>query len=221
MCNDDDSVFPEMDHLARTQIQDSNMQIVNCSTPANYFHVLRRQVYRDFRKPLIVFTPKSLLRHPRCKSTLDEMSTDTRFRRLIPETEEAILNNKENVERVVFCTGKVYYDLLQHREDNGINNVAIGRVEQISPFPFDLVKRMCEDYPNAKEVVWCQEEPKNMGAWTYVMPRIETALRHTEGFAGIRPMYVGRPPSASVATGDKKAHAKEQSTLVEKTFTIE
>lgn len=213
LANDDESEYPPMSRDARMQIQMSNMQVLNCSTPANYFHALRRQVHRDFRKPLVMMTPKSLLRHPQCKSTLEEMGPGTRFRRFIPEEDEKVLSN-QNVRRLVLCSGKVYYDLLAHREENNITDVAIGRVEQISPFPFDLVHRHADDFPNA-EIVWCQEEPKNMGAWSYVNPRIETALSKSTHHSGRRAKFVGRLPNASVATGDKKIHVREQTSLIE------
>jgi len=123
------------------------------------------------------------------------------------------------VKRVVFCSGKLYYELLKLREDRKAagevwDDVALARVEQISPFPYDLVHQHCDNFPNA-EVVWCQEEPKNMGAWSYVRRRIETALSKSEHHAGVRPRYVGRPPSASTASGDKLAHNSEQATLIE------
>merc|ERR1711907_748034 len=156
-------------------------------------------------------TPKSLLRHPDCKSHLADMGPDSTFQRFIPETVLSF-DDPERVERVVLCSGKVYYDLLKHRTDNNIDNVAIGRVEQISPFPFDGVREMAEQYPNA-EIVWCQEEPRNMGAWSYVNPRIETALRHSSSHSEARPRYVGRKPCASVASGDKKVHYAEQEEL--------
>lgn len=138
MCSDDESVYPQMEHTARQQIQDANWQVAYPSTPANYFHLLRRQVYREFRKPLIVMTPKSLLRHPMCRSSMDEMGPGTRFRRFLPDED---VQSADDVKRLVLCTGKVYYDLLQERESRGITDVAIARVEQISPFPFDLVHR--------------------------------------------------------------------------------
>eukprot|EP00043_Microstomoeca_roanoka_P016137 m.163883 g.163883 ORF g.163883 m.163883 type:complete len:1002 (+) comp16396_c8_seq1:253-3258(+) len=213
LANDDESVYPEMARDIRKQIQTANIQVLNCSTPANYFHAIRRQVHRDFRKPLIMMTPKSLLRHPLCKSSLSEMGPGTRFRRFIPEQDSQVLSEPEKIRRLVLCSGKVYYDLLQYRQEHGITDVAIGRVEQISPFPFDLVHRHADNFPNA-EIVWCQEEPKNMGAWFYVQPRIETALKHSTHHVGVRPRYIGRAPNASVATGDKKMHLYEQNKLV-------
>jgi len=218
MCDDDEHTYPEHDNFSLAQVENCNMQVVNCTTPANYFHALRRQVHRDFRKPLVVVSPKSLLRHPQARSTFEDMAEGTRFKRLIPETSEAIHSSQDavntDVKRLVLCTGKVYYELLEMREANQLEDVAIARVEQISPFPFDLVKMHADNFPNA-EVVWCQEEPKNMGCWGYVRRRIETALNETEHHTGRRPRYVGRIPSASTATGDKYVHKAEQSSLVE------
>eukprot|EP00051_Salpingoeca_urceolata_P027485 m.481673 g.481673 ORF g.481673 m.481673 type:complete len:1016 (-) comp22278_c0_seq1:65-3112(-) len=216
MCDDDEDTYPEnMNHFARTQIEEANWQVVYPTTPANYFHVLRRQVHREFRKPLIVMTPKSLLRHPLARSSLDELTGDTRFKRFIPELNEDIFKEGEHAEvrRLVLCSGKVYYDLVQERDSRGITDVAIARVEQISPFPFDLVHMHADNFPNA-EVVWCQEEPKNMGAWTYVKPRIEASLDKTTHHSGTRPRYIGRVASSSTATGDKNAHKEQQQQLV-------
>jgi len=173
--DDQENVVPEMSDERRMQIQHSNMQIVNCSTPANYFHVLRRQVHRNFRKPLIVVTPKSLLRHKSAVSTLAELAGHTAFQRVLPDTSAAAAAPKK-VRKLIFCTGKVYYDLEKHRADTGAHDVAIARVEQIAPFPFDLVAAEIKKFP-AASVTWVQEEPRNMGAWSYVWPRFMTATR--------------------------------------------
>ncbi|KNC81576.1 2-oxoglutarate dehydrogenase, mitochondrial [Sphaeroforma arctica JP610] len=208
MSDDPDDVIPDMDTNARNQIQNTNWQVMNCSTPANYYHALRRQVHREFRKPLILMTPKKLLRLKACTSTLDEMADGTRFRRVI--NEESIPDGSPDVKRVVFCSGKVRYELMEAREKYGKQQeVAIATVEQISPFPFDLVNRQMASYPNA-DVVWVQEEPKNMGAWSYVNPRMETALSNSETHKGQRPRYIGRASSASTATGVKKQHKVEE-----------
>jgi 2-oxoglutarate dehydrogenase E1 component len=188
-----------------------NWQICNITTPANYFHALRRQVRRAFRKPLVVMTPKSLLRHKRCVSDLNEMNTNSQFLRVIGETEKIAAASK--VRRVVMCTGKVYYDLLQAREDADIKDVAIIRVEQLYPWPKDTIKAELKKYKNA-EVVWCQEEPANMGCWTFVDRRIEYALEEID-IKAKRPVYAGRMPAASPATGLMKVHVKEQNQLVE------
>lgn len=212
MCDDDADEYPDMNHNTRLQIQGANWQVLNCTTPANFYHALRRQVHREFRKPLIVFTPKSLLRHPMAKSSLADMSEGTRFRRLIPETRIAA---SAGVRRLIFCTGKIYYELVKARDDAGVDDIAIARVEQISPFPFDLCHRQADDYPQA-ELVWCQEEPKNMGAWTYVQPRFETALLKSASHnKNPRLRYVGRSPSAATATGHLYQHLAEQKTVIQ------
>ena len=198
---------------------EDNLQVVNCTTPANYFHALRRQMRRNFRKPLIVMAPKSLLRHKLVVSTLADMGPGTRFRRVLPETGSLVADAK--VRRVVLCTGKVYYDLLQARQDQGIGDVAIIRMEQMYPFPRKGLKLQLARYP-AAEVVWCQEEPANMGAWTFVQPRIEYVMEGlTENPGGARPRYVGRQAAASPATGLLKIHVKEQAQLVEQALTAD
>ncbi len=186
---------------------ESNMQVVNCTTPASYFHVLRRQMVRNFRKPLIVMSPKSLLRHKACVSTLDEMGGGARFHRVIGETDPEIA--PEGVRRVVLCTGKVYYDLVAARRERGQRDVALIRLEQIAPFPSRSLTVEIAKYGDA-EIVWCQEEPYNMGAWSFVAPRIEALL---EG--GRRPVYAGRDEAASPATGFVALHKGEQYALVE------
>jgi 2-oxoglutarate dehydrogenase E1 component len=187
-----------------------NWQVCNLTTPANYFHALRRQVRRDFRKPLVVMTPKSLLRHKRCISPLKDMNATSQFQRVIGETEILVANTK--VRRVVLCTGKVYFDLLQAREDADINDVAIVRVEQLYPWPKETLGKMLGKYKNA-EVVWCQEEPANMGSWTFVDRRIEYMLEDID-IKAKRPVYAGRLPAASPATGLMKVHVNEQNSLV-------
>lgn len=181
MCDEDADEMPIMSEDVRMQIQSTNWQIVNVTTPANYFHVLRRQVMRNFRKPLIIASPKNLLRHRDCVSSLEEMATGTKFQRLFPEIFPDELVAPSEVRRVLFCSGKVYYELLEHRRQNEIKDVAIARVEQIHPFPFDKVSEVMQSYPNA-EVVWVQEEPKNMGCWNYVHDRFITCMRvHLHG----------------------------------------
>jgi len=211
-CDDDEDVVPPMDVEVRQQIQTINWQVVNASTPANYFHVLRRQVHRDFRKPLIIITPKSLLRHPSCRSNMNEFTG--KFRRVIPEESAAITGAPDQVRKVVFCTGKVYYNLMQERLKRKQTDVAIARVEQIAPFPFDLVAEEARKYPGA-QLLWTQEESKNMGAWSYVKPRLQTALRHFSNGKDDRLVsYVGREPSAAPATGNPIVHKEEQDALV-------
>ena len=183
------------------------------TTPANYFHALRRQVRRNFRKPLIVMAPKSLLRHKKVVSKLAELGPDTHFRRVLPEAERLVLDKK--VRRVVLCSGKVYYDLLRGRQERAIKDVAIVRVEQLYPWPRQGVIQQLARYAGA-EVVWCQEDPANMGAWTFAYPRLMNIL---DELGGKRPVYVGRKASASPATGLLANHQKEQAELVERALT--
>ncbi len=199
-----------MERYLQLSAQD-NWQVCNLTTPANYYHALRRQIHRNFRKPLVIMTPKSLLRHKRCVSTLADLGPDSTFQRVIPETGKIAAPAK--VRRVVVCSGKVYYDLLQAREDKGIDDVAIVRVEQLYPWPKETLAKEFAKYKNA-EVVWCQEEPANMGSWTFVDRRLEYALEDIDVKAK-RPYYAGRLPAASPATGLMKVHVKEQSQLCE------
>ncbi|XP_066601305.1 2-oxoglutarate dehydrogenase complex component E1 isoform X3 [Prorops nasuta] len=181
MCADDPDYFPpESEEFAVRQLHDINWIVANCSTPANIFHILRRQIALPFRKPLILMTPKSLLRHPEARSSFDLMTENTEFLRVIPEEGTAV-DNSNNVKKLLFCSGKVYYDLKKSRgERQADDKIAIARVEQISPFPYDLIKKEAAKYPNA-ELIWAQEEHKNQGAWTYVQPRFQTALNGVRG----------------------------------------
>jgi len=190
---------------------EDNMQVVNCTTPANYFHVLRRQLLRKFRKPLIVMTPKSLLRHKLAVSTLADMGKGNSFQRVIPETEK--LQKDDKIRRVILTSGKVYYDLLEARRERKIDDVAIVRTEQYYPFPAREIKAELTRYKNA-EVVWCQEEPQNMGAWTFMGPRIGDVLDEL-GRNNLRIGYAGRVEAASPAAGYLKIHEREQKALVD------
>jgi len=187
-----------------------NMTVGNFTTPANYYHALRRQMRRDFRKPLVIMTPKSLLRHKLCISPLADFAEGSAFKPVIDETDSIAAPDK--VKRVVLCTGKVYYDLLAERRDKGVSDVAIVRVEQLYPFPVRNLARVLAPYKNA-EVVWCQEEPENNGAWSFLDRRIEKVLTGID-IAAKRPSYVGRSEAASPATGSAKKHAAEQIALV-------
>jgi 2-oxoglutarate dehydrogenase E1 component len=187
-----------------------NMRVGNITTPANYFHALRRQLKANYRKPLVLMTPKSLLRHKLAVSSLAEFGPGSAFRHVIPEIDA--IAPEEKVKRVVLCTGKVYYDLLQERRDKGVQDVAIIRVEQLYPFPKTSLARVLAPYKNA-EVVWCQEEPENMGAWNFIDRRIEGVLK-TLSIKAKRPEYVGRAEAASPATGLAKIHQQQQETLV-------
>ncbi len=187
-----------------------NMTVCNLTTPANYFHALRRQLKRNFRKPLVIMTPKSLLRHKLAVSSLADMAENSHFSTVLNELDT--LAPDDQVRRVVVCSGKVYYDLLTERREKGVKDVAIIRLEQIFPFPEQTLAAVLKPYINA-DVVWCQEEPANMGAWSFVDRRIERALAGNGGRA-TRPNYAGRVEAASPATGLAKVHAAEQMALV-------
>ena len=203
---------------------DDNWQIANCTTPANYFHILRRQLHRDFRKPLVIMSPKSLLRHKRVVSRLEEMGPGSTFHRVLWDDAQFLPDQKiklkpdADIRRVVMCSGKVYYDLYEAREAAGIDDVYIMRVEQLYPFPAKAVTEELKRFANA-EVIWCQEEPKNMGAWTFIEPNLEWAMEHA-GNPDPRPGYVGRSASASTATGLLSKHNSQQKALVEAALTI-
>jgi len=181
---------------------ENNMQVANCSTPANFFHILRRQLKRKFRKPLVIFTPKSLLRHPRCVSPLADFESETRFQELIDD----VSADPEHIEKVIFCTGKVYYDLLEAKEERKLNNIAIVRLEQLYPLPRKKMLAIIERYHKAKTHVWVQEEPMNMGPWKYI---------HHE-FKEVELKLVARPASGSPATGSPKFHVIRQQKIVDK-----
>lgn len=192
---------------------EDNMQVANCTTPANYFHILRRQIRRNFRKPLILMTPKSLLRHKLCVSKLADMAEGSTFLSVIPES--AALADDKKIRRVVLCSGKLYYDLVAAREERKITDIAIVRLEQLYPFPLKHLATELARYSKAAEIIWCQEEPQNMGAWNYLDRRIEQALGSVNHRVS-RPAYIGRPEAASTATGSLKRHNKEQAELVDK-----
>jgi 2-oxoglutarate dehydrogenase E1 component len=211
------------------QCAEDNMQVANCSTPANYFHILRRQIHREFRKPLVLMTPKSLLRHKRCVSALSEFGPGSSFHRVLWDDADAkarkdipviaegqtsiTLTDDDKIRRVVLCSGKVYFDLLEAREEQGIDDVYLLRVEQFYPFPAKSVIDELKRFKNA-DVVWCQEEPKNMGAWTFVEPYLEFCLDKSETKVG-RARYAGRAASASTATGLLSKHHAQQKALIE------
>jgi len=221
LCNEDPRVFPSPEKLNR-QHQDSNMQVAYMTSPSNLFHILRRQINRQFRKPLIIFFSKSLLRHPVARSDIEEFTGDSQFRWIIPDPahESGALKAHEEVDRVILCSGQVYAALSKYRTDNNIDNVAITRIEQLHPFPWEQLRENLDSYPNAKTIVWAQEEPLNAGAWSFTQPRIETLLNQTEHHDRKHVMYAGRSPSASVATGLKSSHTKEEKDLLEMAFTV-
>ncbi|MBI5165381.1 MAG: 2-oxoglutarate dehydrogenase E1 component [Magnetospirillum sp.] len=190
---------------------EDNWSVCNITTPANYFHVLRRQLHRNFRKPLVIMTPKSLLRHKLAVSSLDRLTTGTRFMRVLEEPARLVADRQ--VRRVVLCAGKVYYDLVEERTRRGIDDVAIIRVEQLYPWPKDAIKQQLARYPEA-DLLWVQEEPANMGAWTFVDRRIEFICSELE-IAATRAYYCGRRAAASPATGLYRTHNAEQEWIVD------
>lgn len=197
---------------------EDNWQVCNLTTPANYFHALRRQMVRDFRKPLVIMTPKSLLRHKLAVSDLSMFTGKSTFHRILWDDDRDQLAKAAKVKRVVLCSGKVYYDLLQERRERKIDDVMILRVEQLYPFPRKALQKELKGYEHA-EIVWCQEEPKNMGSWNYVNEWIEEALiemKHKKP----RPRYVGRDVAASPATGLMKRHIAQQKKLVDEALTV-
>lgn len=211
LCDSDPDTVPK-DTDSETIIRKTNMQVVNCTTPANYFHVLRRQIHRAFRKPLIVMSPKNLLKHRLAVSSLKEFTDETTsnvFQAVIPETSADI----KNVHKVVFCSGKVYYDLFEKRAERGVKDVALVRVEQLHPFPFQAVIEQIKKYPNAS-VAWCQEEPKNMGSWYFISPHLRTAGRAAGKGNDFFPLYHGRPAAASPATGYGTEHTAQLESFV-------
>ncbi len=202
---------------------EDNMQVANCSTPSNYFHILRRQIHRPFRKPLILMTPKSLLRHKKAVSSLSEISEGSSFHRVLhddserrPDVAGLKLVSDDKIRRVILCSGKVYYDLLEDREKKQIKDVYLMRLEQFYPWPMKSLMTELGRFKNA-ELVWCQEEPKNMGGWTFVEPWLELTLERLSVKAK-RARYVGRPASASTAAGQMSRHLKELETFLNEAF---
>ncbi len=201
-----------------------NWIVANCTTPANYFHILRRQLHRTFRKPLILVTPKSLLRHKLAVSTAEDFTTGSSFHRVLWDdaqqgNSDTKLAADDNIKRVVLCSGKVYYDLLEERDARGIDDVYLMRIEQYYPFPAHSLINELERFKGA-EIVWCQEEPKNQGAWTFIEPNIEWVLTRI-GAKHTRPRYVGRATSASPATGLASQHKAQQEALVDEALSLE
>jgi 2-oxoglutarate dehydrogenase E1 component len=200
-----------------------NMQVCYCTTPANFFHVLRRQMHRSFRKPLVLMSPKSLLRHKRVISKLSEFGPGSSFHRVlwddaqIPGMSTIELANDRDIKRVVLCSGKVYYDLFEEREKRGESRIQLIRIEQLYPFPENALAQELARFPKA-EIVWCQEEPRNQGAWTFAAPHIEETIGKLGGTA--RPRYVGRAASASTATGQMSQHNAELAAFLNEALTV-
>lgn len=191
-----------------------NIQVCNITTPANYFHVLRRQMLRPFRKPLVIMTPKSLLRHPMAKSPREEFLGKHHFMRIKSDPSMAPASAADKkIKRLVLCSGKVAYDLIEERDAKGLEDVSIVRIEQLYPFPGEPLAVRLKRMTNLEQVVWCQEEPKNNGSWFFVQNQIEDSLE-AAGHKGMRPSYAGREAAASPATGLAKRHQEQQSALV-------
>ena len=203
---------------------ENNLQVCYPTTPAQYFHLLRRQVKQEIIRPLIVMTPKSLLRLPAASSTIEELTTGG----FQPIIDDASITNRDAVTRIALCSGKVFYDLESAREEmqkpareqgrneNPTSKVAVIRLEQFYPFPAEALQKLFASYPNAKQFVWTQEEPQNMGGWTFVQNRIQALLPE-----GVELRYVGRTPSASPATGSYAIHELEQKQLVDQTLSVD
>jgi len=185
---------------------DNNIQVANCTTPANFFHILRRQLHRDFRKPLVIFSPKSLLRHPACVSKLEDF-TQGKFQEVI---DDAYTQDAKKVTRVLFCSGKIYYELLEKQQADKRTDVAIVRVEQLYPTPVLEMEAIKAKYTNANEFVWVQEEPENMGAWPFMLRKFRKSDLQLE--------VISRKEAASPATGYAKQHAKQQLYIIGKAF---
>jgi 2-oxoglutarate dehydrogenase E1 component len=201
-----------------------NWIVANCTTPANYFHILRRQLHRTFRKPLILMTPKSLLRHKMAISEAEDFTDGSSFHRVLWDdaqkgNSDTTLAKDKDIKRVVMCSGKVYYDLLEERDARGIDDVYLMRIEQYYPFPAHSLIKELERFKDA-EIVWCQEEPKNQGAWSFIEPNIEWALTRIKA-KHTRPVYAGRPASASPATGLASQHKAQQAALVDAALSME
>jgi 2-oxoglutarate dehydrogenase E1 component len=203
---------------------EDNMQVCYCTTPANYFHVLRRQLHRNFRKPLVLMTPKSLLRHKRAVSTTADMAQGSSFHRVLWDGAEVDpaspikLRPDGEIKRVVLCSGKVYYDLYEERERRGVDNIVLLRIEQLYPVPAKSLLNELKRYPRA-EFVWCQEEPKNMGAWSFIEANLEWVLNRL-GAENPRPRYVGRAATASTATGLMSRHLAELQAFLDEALTL-
>jgi 2-oxoglutarate dehydrogenase E1 component len=189
---------------------EDNMQVANCTTPANYFHILRRQLLRPFRKPLVMMTPKSLLRNKHAVSKLDDFTGESHFKRIVSDMSPPA---EGETRRLVLCSGKVAYELMEARDEAGDKTTEIVRIEQLYPFPSEPLIARLKAMPKLEELVWAQEEPENNGAWFFVDPLLECCLDEA-GFKDMRPRYAGRPPAASPATGLAKRHAAEQSALI-------
>ena len=201
-----------------------NLQVMNCTTPANYFHALRRQIHRDFRKPLVIMTPKSLLRNKLCVSNLEDFGKKNSFHRVLwdhaidPKESSFIkLKKAKEIRKVILCSGKIYFDLLAAREKLKKDDVVMFRIEQLYPFPAKPLVKEIKKYAQNAKFYWCQEEPKNMGAWLLVRDYIQWTLNYI-GAKNKEIMYIGRNPAASPATGYSKRHLAQQNDIIDKVF---
>jgi len=188
---------------------EKNIQVANLTTPAQYFHALRRQKKRGFRKPLVLMTPKSLLSRAEAISPVEDFLDGTCFQEVLPDPSDKL--DPAKVTRVVFCTGKVFYDLLKHRDENELFTAAIIRIEQLYPFHHEMVEAIISNFPAAAKFVWCQEEPLNMGALSYIESRLHKVVN-------TRVRYAGRDRASSPAAGSKAVHLREQKMLIEAAF---
>jgi 2-oxoglutarate dehydrogenase E1 component len=190
---------------------EKNMVVANLTTPAQYFHALRRQKKRSFRKPMILMTPKSLLTRPEAVSPEADFTEGSCFQEVLPDPMG--FEDASRVNRIVFCSGKVFYDLIAYRNGQEIKNAAIIRIEQLYPYHDEMIEAIISQYPSASKFVWAQEEPLNMGAWSYIFPRLEKTLGH-------KVRYAGRDRASSPAAGSKAVHYREQKALIESAFSV-
>lgn len=217
LANEDSRYFPNEEQLNR-QHQDCNFQVVYPTTPANLFHILRRQQHRQFRKPLAIFFSKQLLRHPLARSNIEEF-TEGGFQWIIEDAEHGkTIKPKEETERLVIMSGQVFTALHKRRADLKNDTTAFVKVEELHPFPYAQLRDTLNSYPNLKEIVWCQEEPLNMGSWSYVLPRLTTVLKETDSYKGFNIRYCGRDPSGAVAAGNKTLHSAEEEAFLRDVF---
>jgi 2-oxoglutarate dehydrogenase E1 component len=190
---------------------EDNLQVVNLTTPTQYFHILRKQTLQEKKKPLIIMSPKSLLRHPMAVCNVEQLANGA-FEPFIPDQEK---EDPEKIKRMIICSGKVYYDLYKMRDKEEIDDIAIARLEQFYPFPDNDIADYLKKFKNVKEIIWCQEEPRNMGGWYFVFPRLQSQLKR-----GQKINYIGRPAAASTAAGQKKIHDAEQKRLLEEALKL-
>ncbi|KAK7422780.1 hypothetical protein QQX98_001340 [Neonectria punicea] len=224
MCNEEGRSWPVDEASIDRAHQDCNIEIAYMTSPANYFHLLRRQLKREFRKPLVIFFSKSLLRHPICRSDISEFTDPSAaFQPVLtdPAHEAGSIDSPDNISRVIFCTGQIYASLVKQRAALGLRDTAITRIEELHPFPWREVKANLDRYPSARSVVWAQEEHYNGGAWHYIRDRLDSVLRKSDYLAGRKLLYAGRGPSASPAAGWKKVHEAQEKKFLEDAFSVQ